>query len=294
MRVLVLGVTGMLGNAMFRTFSKDGSHEIWGTVRNRSAINPGRSVDGSRLISGVDALDLDSIIAAMNRVKPDVVVNCIGVIKQLPAANDPLVALPINGVFPHRLADLCALLGSRLVHISSDCVFSGRKGAYTESDLPDPEDLYGRSKYLGELDQHSHAITLRTSIIGHELASKHSLVEWFLAQGAEVRGYSKAIYSGLPAVELARVIKDFVLPKAEVSGLYHVSAKPIAKLDLLRIIAVVYGKTITIVPDDSVVIDRSLLSDRFSRVTGYIAPEWPNLIEAMHRDQQSSKQRLLA
>ncbi len=288
MRILVLGVTGMLGNAMFRAFSKDGRHEIWGTVRDSSAMNPARSLDGSPLISGVDALQFESVVAAMNRVKPEIVINCIGVIKQLAAANDPLVALPINAEFPHRLAGLCARLGSRLVHISSDCVFSGRKGAYTESDLSDAEDLYGRSKYLGELQQHSHAITLRTSIIGHELASKYSLVEWFLGQRDEVRGYSRAIYSGLPAVELARVINAFVLPKAELSGLYHVSSKPIAKLDLLRIIADVYGKTITIVPDDSVIIDRSLLSDRFTRATGYVAPEWPNLIGEMYRDQQSS------
>jgi dTDP-4-dehydrorhamnose reductase len=179
-------------------------------------------------------------------------------------------------------------MGSRLVHISTDCVYSGRKGGYVESDPADPEDLYGSSKYLGELHNDSHAITLRTGFIGHERGSSRSLVDWFLAQQGEVQGYSRAIYSGLPAIELARVIKDFVLPNPEMSGLYHVSAKPIAKLDLLKIIADVYGKTIRIVPNDTMVIDRSLRSERFSQATGYVAPEWPNLIELMHADRVNS------
>jgi dTDP-4-dehydrorhamnose reductase len=288
MRVLILGMTGMLGNAAFRLFSEDPKHEVWGTLRDWGGRDLGRTVDQSRLINGVDARYPDSLIAAMNRVRPQVVINCIGIIKQLASANDPLVALPINAMFPHRAASLCALMGSRLVHISTDCVYSGRKGAYVESDPADPEDLYGSSKYLGELHNDSHAITLRTGFIGHERGSSRSLVDWFLAQQGEVQGYSRAIYSGLPAIELARVIKDFVLPNPDMSGLYHVSAKPIAKLDLLKIIADVYGKTIRIVPNDTMVIDRSLRSERFSQATGYVAPEWPNLIDLMHADRVNS------
>ncbi|MBI4535706.1 MAG: SDR family oxidoreductase [Ignavibacteriae bacterium] len=282
MRVLILGVTGMLGNAVFKVFTKDSRHEVWGTLRNERGRRFFAEADHARLISGIDVLDQDALVALMNDVRSEVVINCAGLIKQLAIASDPLIALPINAMFPHRLAGLCGLLGSRLIQLSSDCVYSGRKGGYQEVDPSDAEDLYGKSKFIGELHDYSHAITLRTSGIGHELNSNHGLLEWFLSQREQVKGYAKAIYSGLPSVEVARVIKDFVLPHPELSGLYHVSAKPIAKLDLLKMVANVYGKDIKIIPDDDLVIDRSLISERFTQATGYVAPEWPELIALMH------------
>jgi dTDP-4-dehydrorhamnose reductase len=213
-------------------------------------------------------------------VRPSVVVNCIGLVKQLAQADDPLSALPINALLPHRLARLCGLVGARFVHISTDCVFNGRKGSYLESDPSDAEDLYGRSKYLGEV-AYPHSITLRTSIIGHELSSAHGLVGWFLAQEGTVKGYRKAIFSGLPTVELSRIVRDVVLPQPELSGLYHVAAEPIAKYDLLQLVRDAYGKTIAIEPDDGVSIDRSLNAERFRKATGYVAPPWPELVERM-------------
>jgi dTDP-4-dehydrorhamnose reductase len=234
------------------------------------------------LLSGIDVLDQDALVTSMAKVRPDIVINCVGLIKQLADGNDPLTALPINSMLPHRLAKLCDLSGARLIHISTDCVFSGRKGGYVENDLSDAEDLYGKSKYMGELHDVPHAITLRTSIIGHELISQHSLVDWFLAQEGSVLGFSRAVFSGLPTVELARVMKDFVLPHPELNGLYHVAAEPIAKLDLLSLIARQYGKSIEIIPDAALVIDRSLNSERFTEATGYKAPTWPQLIELMH------------
>jgi dTDP-4-dehydrorhamnose reductase len=202
-------------------------------------------------------------------------------VKQLAEADDPLTALPINSMLPHRLARLCELAGARLVHISTDCVFSGAKGMYVESDFPDADDLYGRSKYLGEVD-YPHAVTLRTSIIGHELDGARSLLCWFLAQGGPVRGFTKAVFSGLPTVELARVVRDFVLPHPELHGLYHVSAAPINKYDLLKLVAQAYGKDIEITPHDQLVIDRSLDSTRFKAATGYAPPSWPELVRTMH------------
>lgn len=282
MKILVLGVTGMLGGAVFNVFSADAAHEVWGTLRSPANIKHFSESHRARLLGGVDALDQDSLIAVLARVRPDVVINCVGLIKQLADANDPLSALPINAMLPHRLARLCRLSGARLIHVSTDCVFSGRKGGYLESDLSDAEDLYGKSKYIGELHDYPNAITLRTSIIGHELSSSYALVDWFLAQEGAVRGFSKAIFSGLPTVELARVMKDFVLPHPELNGLYHVAAEPIAKLDLLELIASQYEKTIEIRPDASLVIDRSLNSERFTQATGYMAPSWPQLIELMH------------
>lgn len=282
MKVLVLGVTGMLGNAVFRVFEADSEHEVWGTLRSSSSLRYFPEASHSRLICNVDVLDQDALVSVLARVRPEVVINCVGLIKQLADAKDPLTALPINAMLPHRLAHLCALSGARLVHVSTDCVFSGTKGGYLESDPSDAEDLYGKSKFIGEPHDQLHSITLRTSIIGHELNSHHALVDWFLSQQGSVKGFSRAIFSGLPTVELARVMKDFVLPRPELKGLYHVAAEPITKLDLLRLIAAQYGKEIAITPDDDLMIDRSLSGERFREATGYIAPLWPELIRRMH------------
>ena len=233
-----------------------------------------------RIITGVDVENLDSLNSLMAATRPSLVINCVGLIKQLSASADPLVSLPINAIFPHRLSRLCEVANARLVHISTDCVFSGTKGNYTESDRSDAEDLYGRSKFLGELE-YPHAVTLRTSIIGHELAGAHGLIEWFLAQSSGVKGYSRAIFSGLPTVELARVIREHVLPSAQLHGVYHVAADPIAKLDLLTIVAKAYDRSIPITPDPSLKIDRSLDGSRFREATGYVAPAWPELVRRM-------------
>lgn len=281
MKVLILGVTGMLGSAVFRVFSADPHHETWGTLRSASALRHFPEQSRPRLLVGVDVLDQDALTAVMAKVRPEVVINCVGLIKQLADAKDPLTALPINAMLPHRLARLCELGGARLIHVSTDCVFSGRKGLYQESDLSDAEDLYGKSKYIGELHDLPHAITLRTSIIGHELGSSHALVDWFLAQQGSVRGFTKAIFSGLPTVELARVMKDFVISRPQLNGLYNVAAEPIDKFRLLNLVARQYGKQIEIRPDDALVLDRSLDGSRFCRETGYVVPAWPDLVRKM-------------
>ena len=282
MKILVLGVTGMLGNAVFRVFSADTAYETWGTLRNDAARKYFPKQAHERLLSGVDVLDQDSLVGVLGSVKPDVVINCVGLIKQLADAKDPLTALPINAMLPHRLARLCELADARLIHVSTDCVFSGRKGLYQERDCSDAEDLYGKSKYIGELHDIPNAITLRTSIIGHELGSNYALVDWFLSQQGSVKGFSKAVFSGLPTVELARVMKDFVVPHPQLNGLYHVAADPISKLDLLHLVSARYSKDIEIYPDDALVIDRSLDGSRFREATGYVAPAWPDLIRCMY------------
>jgi dTDP-4-dehydrorhamnose reductase len=280
MKVLILGVTGMLGNAMFRVLSERADLAVYGTARSNSARQHFSDNLSGRIIVGTDVENNDSLVRAFASVRPDVVVNCVGLVKQLADANDPLQAVPINTLLPHRLAALCQASGARLVHISTDCVFSGAKGNYLETDFPDAYDLYGRSKLLGEVD-YPHAITLRTSIIGHELSGNRSLVNWFLAQQGAVKGFTRAIFSGLPTVELASVVRDVVLPRKELHGLYHVSAKPINKFDLLQLVAKVYRKNIEINPSEELVIDRSLNSDRFKEATGYAPPEWATLIQRM-------------
>jgi len=280
MRILVLGASGMLGNAMFRVMAHGGHHEVFGSARSASVKKFFAREVADNIITGIDVENTDSLTWLFSRVRPEAVINCIGLVKQLAEAEDPLSALPINALLPHRLAHLCELVRARLVHISTDCVFSGRKGDYQETDESDAKDLYGRSKLIGEVD-YPHAVTLRTSIIGHELNSAHGLIGWFLAQQVNVKGFTRAIFSGLPTCELARVIRDQVLPRTDLHGLYHVAGQPISKYDLLEIVNREYEKGLKIEPDDHLIIDRSLNASRFREATGYVAPAWPDLVAQM-------------
>ena len=280
MKILVLGASGMLGNAMIRVLSEKADWQVYGTVRSEGSKRFFRADIVERLLAGIDVEQQDLLTQAFIRIRPDVVINCIGLVKQLADAEDPLQAIPINTLLPHRLARLCELSGARLVHMSTDCVFAGDKGGYRESDPSDAKDLYGRSKFLGEVAC-PHTITLRTSIIGHELQSAHGLVGWFLSQQGRCNGFTRAIFSGLPTVALAQIIRDEVIPRPELHGVYHVAAHPIAKYELLKLIAEIYGKMIEIIPNDQLVIDRSLNADRFREATGYVAPSWPELIKLM-------------
>lgn len=278
-KLLILGASGMLGSTLLRWFAKDPKFEVYGTVRS---LNPVQDVKlGSLGVKLIPNINIDNLAALFSQIKPDLVINCIGVVKQLVEANDPLVAIPINSLLPHRLASLAQVFDARLIHFSTDCVFSGARGCYLESDIPDATDLYGRSKLLGEVD-YPNAVTLRTSIIGHELVGSRSLIDWFLSQNAPVKGYKRAIFSGLPTVEIARVIRDFVIPNTLLHGLYHLSAEPINKFNLLSVVAEVYSKSIDIIPDENLVIDRSLNSDRFRAATGFSPRSWDAMIKSMY------------
>lgn len=280
MKILIFGASGMLGSTLSRFLDESASCEVFATVRSSDAKKFFTESFADRLIAGVDVTNNDSLLSVVASVKPDVVINCIGLIKQIIDEADPLSTMQINAMLPHRLALMCQLAGARLIHVSTDCVFSGKKGNYSELDSSDATDLYGKSKFIGEVAG-KNVITLRTSIIGHELTSRRALVDWFLSQQGQVKGYTRAIFSGVPTVEFARIVRDFVLPRSELSGLYHVAAAPIAKYDLLHQIASAYGKDIAIEPDDAVDIDRSLNATLFHEATGYVAPPWQELIIRM-------------
>ncbi|QWD62368.1 SDR family oxidoreductase [Polynucleobacter sp. MWH-UH25E] len=281
MRILVLGTSGMIGSAVFKILSEDAKNQVFGSIRDigwKSYFS--QSIQG-RIINDVDVMSSDDLIGLFEQTKPNVIINCIGLTKHKHGSENPLVSLPINSLFPHRLAHLCKLVGARLIHISTDCVFSGERGDYSEGDHADASDIYGRSKALGEVD-YPNTITLRTSTIGHEIQTRYGLLDWFLSQGESCKGFAKAIFSGLPTVVFAQIIRDVVIPHDELTGLYHVAAKPINKFELLGMIARCYQKDIEIIRDDSFRIDRSLNSDRFRLATGYEPPEWPELIKLMH------------
>ena len=281
MKVLVLGVSGMIGSAMISVLSGLSDYEVWGTVRAKRLKQFFPPSISNNLEVDVELEIHDVLRRVLKQVRPDVIVNCAGLTKHKPEVDDPLITIPINTLMPHRLAMLCNSIGARLIHISTDCVFSGEKGEYLESDFADARDIYGKSKALGEIN-YPNTITLRTSAIGHELNSAFGLLEWFLSQDERCKGYSRSIFSGLPTIVLAQIIRDVVIPYKELSGTYHVSAKPINKYELLKLIAKVYGKSIQITDDDSLVIDRSLNADKFHAATGYCAPEWPELIRIMY------------
>jgi len=291
MKILVFGASGMIGSAMFRVLSAKTGWQVWGTLRSDEAKLFFTADQSDKLVDGIDAEKYDALVRMFARARPDVVVNCIGLTKHHKEAEDLQLALPLNALLPHRMADLCAVAGARLIHVSTDCVFAGTKGNYAETDAPDAVDVYGKSKHLGEVD-YPHAVTLRTSTIGHELQSAYGLLEWFLAQQASCKGFNRAIFSGLPNTEFARVVRDVVIPRPDLHGLYHLGAEPIGKFELLKLIAKVYGKNIDIFRDDEFRIDRSINSLRFYQATGYRAPDWPTLIQAMHASKKYESTRM--
>jgi len=272
--VLVLGATGMLGHKMVQVLSND--FEVYGTTRSASN-NP-------RIIGGVKADNMESVRCAVKESAPKVIVNCIGIIKQLPEANDPLTALSINSIFPHKLARVCRQHNIQLIHASSDCVFSGKKGYYTEDDQSDAEDLYGRSKYLGEV-YYPGCLTIRTSIIGRELNSKNGLVEWFLSnEGKTVCGYTNVIFSGLTTLELSRVVGNIIKSFPDLTGLYQVASEPITKFSLLKLIKSEYKANIQIDVEANIFNNRSLISSKFIKETHIKVPSWEKMIKDMHED----------
>jgi len=287
MKILVFGASGMLGSAVINVLSEKDELDVYGTVRSENVKKYFSPVISKKLLVGYDVQNHDHLVEVFDKVFPDIVINCISLNKKLLTQSDPLLMIPIYSLLPHQMSKLCIKIGARLIHISTDGVFSGLKGGYKESDLSDASDLYGATKYLGEVHD-SHTITLRTSIIGHELNSHNGLLSWFLNQKNYCKCFSNAIFSGLPTVVLAQIIRDIILPNPNLYGVYHVSAAPISKCNLLRLIAKIYDKQIAIEPDGQVEIDRSLDSERFRLATGYNAPNWSQLINTMHAYQVNS------
>lgn len=281
MKVLILGASGLLGSATFRILSEMRSWEVFGTIRSEEMkifFSPSTS---KKLIVLCDVSNQDEVDKIFEQLQPKVVINCISVAKSIIKLESVLEIVPILSLLPHRLARTCELTGARLIHISTDAIFSGSRGDYTEEDVPNVNDVYGASKLLGELS-YPHTITLRTSIIGHELRGTNGLIDWFLTQQGSCKGFSRVIFSGLPAVVLAKVIRDIVIPKTNLFGIYHVAASPISKYELLRLVANVYGKSIELIASDHPVIDRSLNAQCFRNATGYSPPDWPQLVNIMH------------
>jgi dTDP-4-dehydrorhamnose reductase len=282
-RIVVLGAAGMLGHKLLQRLQAD--YEVAGTIRESepdAILN--RALSGIKLYPNVQANDLSSIERAIDGWEAELLVNCIGIIKQTKAASDPLTSIAINSLFPHQLARLTATRGARLIHFSTDCVFSGRRGNYIEGDIPDPVDLYGRSKLLGEVTG-PNTLTLRTSIVGRELRGHLGLIDWFLSQRErQVKGFIHALYSGLTTTVMADLVAQLAHAHTNLEGLWQVSGEPISKFDLLQIVNRVYRLGIDITPDKGFVCDRRLDSTPFRKQTGWRPPSWEEMIIRMYRD----------
>lgn len=276
MRVLIVGGDGMLGHQLLESLAP--SFDVHATFRRSRECYP--SVAGTGKHFDVDVEDFKLIADVVARVGPDVVINAVGVVKQRAKAKDAIISLETNSVFPHRLVRACRDAGARLIHVSTDCVFLGSKGGYTQTDIPDARDLYGLSKLLGEVAGEG-CITLRTSIIGLELSRKAGLIEWYLAQKGRISGYRKAIYSGFTTLELARIIARVITGYPEKHGLFHVSSDPISKYELLRRLDLKLGGRVEIVPDDAFHCDRSMLSTEFREQFAYTPPSWDEMLDEL-------------
>jgi dTDP-4-dehydrorhamnose reductase len=280
MRILILGGDGMLGHQLLRHFKM--AHDVRVTLRlGPEAYDAYCLFDQKTAFYGIDARQADTLLQIIASFRPEAVVNAIGIVKQRSEAKEVIPSLEINSLLPHRLAQACRPIGARLVHLSTDCVFTGRKGHYRETDVPDAEDLYGRTKLLGEVSE-PHCITLRTSMIGPELSRKSGLLEWFLSQkGQTVKGFTKAIFSGFPTVELARIIEQVLLKAPSLHGIYHVASEAISKYDLLTLIRDRLHLPVTIERDSTFECDRSLDASQFRKETGYSPPPWDVMIDHM-------------
>jgi len=277
MRILILGGDGMLGHRLMQSLRPH--HDVRVTLRGKLAQYANFGLfNESNAVDNLDVLNTEALLDVIGRFNPEALVNCVGIIKQRPSSKESIPSIAINALLPHRLSLICRAAGARLIHMSTDCVFSGTKGNYTETDVPDTNDLYGRTKLLGEV-QDAHCLTLRTSIIGRELWRKQSLLEWFLAQTGPIKGYKKAIYTGFTTHEMSRIIEKMIVEHPEASGVYHVSSESISKYELLTLAKEMIGHHIEIFPDESFECDRSLNSDRFRSQFNYQPPSWKTMIQ---------------
>ena len=279
-RLLILGGDGMLGHQLLQHF--DNKYVVKVTLRKKfDDYKIYNLFNRENSIFEVEASNIGNLSKVFSDFEPDFVVNCIGIVKQRKEASDAIESITINALLPHQLTLLCEKYAARLIQISTDCVFTGKKGNYAETDIPDALDLYGRTKLLGEIDS-PHAITLRTSLIGLELLRKQGLIEWFLSQTYTINGYARAIYSGFTTAELASIIERIITQHRELSGIWHVSSNPISKYELLRNLSEKLNRQdINIIEDEKFVCDRSLDGSRFIKATGYVPPSWDEMLDVL-------------
>jgi len=272
--VIILGTSGMLGHKMLQVLAR--RFYTAGTLRkhNQSSI-----LSSYQLYENVDARKFSSVLDVLMHFEPDVIVNCIGIVKQLPESNDWDISHAINSEFPHKLDTYAHSHNIKLIHISSDCVFDGKTGFYSERDIPNATDIYGRTKFSGEVP---NSLTLRTSIIGREINTCHGLLEWFLTKrGMKIQGYKNSVFSGVTTNELSQIVSDLIYSGTDLKGLYHIASEPISKLNLLIKINEYLDEKVNIEPVDGEFINRSLNGELLVKKFGIKILSWDDMLKDM-------------
>jgi dTDP-4-dehydrorhamnose reductase len=289
-KVLVLGIEGMLGHVVGGVLSED--FNVVGTSRKSvDSDSPIRQILPNLLIhQNLDVRDESSIRKVVEVLRPEYVINCVGVIKQKLEPSSYVDCIDINSALPHRLASICGDFGSRLIHFSTDCVFSCKPGVKDLLTLPDPQDLYGRSKLLGELN-HENSLTIRTSIVGRQISGSESLFEWLLSQkGKKISGYSKALYTGVTTKTLAKILKQIIAKEIDLHGVWQVASSEISKYDLLNLVNDKLNLGISIEENSDFECDRRLDGSEFTRSTSIEVPSWIEMIEEFKSDQANYRE----
>ena len=278
MKIYIIGITGMLGGKLFLEFLQNRNFKVRGSCRSLTQqINKYKKF----IDLNCDVKNLEMINKKLVKYKPDLVINCAGVVKQKIGKNfDEKNTFYVNSIFPHELYKISSKIKSRLIHFSTDCVFDGKKGNYNENFLPNSTDLYGLSKILGEVN-YKNSLTLRTSIIGHEFNNKFGLLEWFLSQKKKCDGFSECYFSGFPTIEIYLILLKIIKNK-RLFGIYHLSSQKISKFQLLSLISKIYKFKISIRKNINLQIDRSLNSNKIKKIIDYKSPPWSKLIKNMY------------
>lgn len=276
-KILILGSTGMLGHVFYNTVKQQSHYEVVDLVF-RNKLNEDSII--------CDVTDKDRVTEVIKDVQPDVIVNCIGVLIK-GSTHNPSNAIYINSFLPHHLLGIAEEIGAKLVHVSTDCVFSGDKGGYVESDFRDADDVYGRSKALGELFGND-SLTIRTSIIGPEIkAAGEGLLHWFLNQEGTINGYTEAYWGGVTTLELSKAILAAL--EQNLTGLINVTnGKAISKFDMLQLFKTEFNRDqLQVEPFEGKKVDKSLKSERSD--FNYQVPSYSEMFKEMHKAMQDNK-----
>ena len=285
MKILILGLSGMLGHKLFSYLQKQNTYELYATTTTNFEIeHPNFKIVNKKNIFFSKTQNIDFFKKKITDIKPDLVINCIAILKESFFYLNPLKFIEINTVLPLQISELSKIFGFRFIHFSTDILYADTNKLSCENDKITLEGPYAASKFLGEV-KNNNSLTIRTSIIGHQLNNKNSLVEWFLSyEGETVNGYSNVIYSGLPTTEISKIIHEKIIPNVNLKGIINISSNPISKFELLKKIKKYYNKKVKINIDNSAISNRSLDSNLFNNKTGYLAPDWDVLVKEMFND----------
>lgn len=284
MKVIVLGANGMIGHRLTYDMASFG-HDVWaGSRKQNRNLEKLKSLSTFNIFYEEKMTDMSALSNHLREIKPDVIINALGIVKQNPLSLNADVVYQVNSIFPQQLGLLCQDFGIRLIQLSTDCIFDGKKGNYTEADIPDPEDHYGKSKYLGEVRDLDNVLTIRSSTVGHELNSKKGLLEWFLNSTGNVKGFQGALYSGFTTKEFSKILHRVVLPNKNLKGLYHIASPTISKFDLLQLFKKSFKKEIQIDTDHTTIIKRNLDDSKFRKMTGFVPQSWEQMVIELAQD----------